>query len=133
MIELERYRAKNNFWLRVFFFFLPRWMLRFTFLASLAAATGRISANDAQAVHALNEILHLANNDEALQLATSVTGLIWEHKEAPEDQEIQYLDLHTKAENFVNAIPDWLRYDRREIMVEEVARALSPTLPTLAA
>jgi len=132
MTDLERYRAKNSLWLRIIVFFMPNWMLRFTFLASLAAATGRISADDAQAVHSLNEIMRLANNDETLKVAAEVTSLIWEHREAPAEEEVQYLDLRSRAEGFVNTIPDWLQYDRREIMVDDIARALSPTLPTLA-
>jgi hypothetical protein len=117
-MNLDAFAMRNSRWLKIIFSMLPSWIIRYTFLASLAAATRAVNLEDKQARASLNDILHLVNKDESLSAVAMVSNTVWSCSDiAPAD--LGEEELRGQVERLVERTPDWARYDEPQVMVRD--------------
>lgn len=116
---------KTNIILRTLIRVLPSRVRRATLLASFAGAMQGVRPEDQQAIHTLNQILHLATYESSLCLPIHVSSLIWYDSEVVK-QDITAIqadgaevDTLMAIRDIVNKIPSWFRYGTSDDMVSD--------------
>lgn len=127
-MNLNQFVMKNSRWLRLVFAIMPRWMLRYTFIATLASATRAVNLKDDQVRHSLNNVMRLANDDTTTVLAAVaddyIVSTIWSCDIGlePESTELCPIDLRQQVTQLVQRTPEWARYGSDDVMVTDAMK-----------
>lgn len=112
---------------------LPRRTRRLILYASLTAMLREQGELDARLLAQLNQVMGLSEGTEALKLPVFLQEAIWESPAGIDLPTGAYLgssksmDLETFVRQFIERVPSWLRYDRREVVEAELRRFFTHT------
>ena len=106
-------------------FVLPRYGKKLMLLVGVFSGLRHLKAITPDELERLNATLGLASCPEALEFPAMVSKRIWK------GIELEGVDLNTASEStydkLVANIPQWLRYDTNEVMVDDIRGVVNHT------
>lgn len=96
---------------------------RIIFITSLYFHVVRLERLRADALTKINSIMNLAANEKALYLPIAIREIVWNHTSIDDelsaellDQEISAEKAHSLSQRVVELSPEWVRYNKRDML-----------------